>query len=63
LLGAGRTDLLNKFISKSGRPFAAYLVVDEEGKVSFEFGSPETSGQTQKATEPAGSPDAEIEGV
>jgi DNA topoisomerase III len=62
LLAAGRTDLLNKFISKSGRPFAAYLVVDEEGKVSFEFGSPETSGQIQKAAEPAGSPDREIAG-
>jgi DNA topoisomerase-3 len=37
LLSAGRTDLLSKFISKAGRPFTAYLVVGEEGKVSFEF--------------------------
>ena len=49
LLAAGRTDLLNKFISKSGRPFAAYLVVDEAGKVGFEFASPETNGPAQKA--------------
>jgi DNA topoisomerase III len=54
--------LLNKFISKSGRPFAAYLVVDDAGKVGFEFASPETSDQTKKATEAPGSPDAEMAG-
>ncbi|MSU64331.1 MAG: DNA topoisomerase III [Pedosphaera sp.] len=37
LLTTGRTDLLQKFISKRGRPFAAYLVVDENKKVGFEF--------------------------
>jgi DNA topoisomerase-3 len=37
LLAGGRTDLLEKFISKTGRPFSAWLVVDENGKVSFEF--------------------------
>ena len=37
LLKEGRTDLLQKFISKKGRPFAAYLVMDERGKVGFEF--------------------------
>jgi len=37
LLATGKTDLLPKFISKKGRPFAAYLVVGEGGKVSFEF--------------------------
>ena len=37
LLAAGRTDLLEKFISKKGRPFKAYLVVGEGGKVGFEF--------------------------
>ena len=37
LLATGRTDLLPKFISKKGRPFAAFLVVGEGGKVGFEF--------------------------
>jgi DNA topoisomerase-3 len=37
LVESGRTDLLPNFISKSGRPFAAFLVVDDKQKVSFEF--------------------------
>ena len=37
LLLAGKTDLLDKFISKAGRPFSAYLVMDEKGKVTFDF--------------------------
>jgi DNA topoisomerase-3 len=37
LLRGGRTDLLRKFISKKGRPFAACLVVEDGGKVGFEF--------------------------
>ena len=37
LLEAGKTDLLEKFVSKTGRPFAAYLVMDVKGKVTFEF--------------------------
>ncbi|HVV01823.1 MAG TPA: DNA topoisomerase III [Verrucomicrobiae bacterium] len=37
LLANGRTDLLDKFISKAGRPFPAYLVMDENGKANFEF--------------------------
>jgi DNA topoisomerase-3 len=37
LLANGRTDLLDKFISKAGRPFPAYLVMDENGKAIFEF--------------------------
>jgi DNA topoisomerase III len=36
LLTAGKTDLLDGFISKRGRPFSAYLK-SEEGKVGFEF--------------------------
>ena len=32
----GKTDLLPRFISKKGKPFAAYLKL-EEGKVTFEF--------------------------
>jgi DNA topoisomerase-3 len=37
LLSQNRTDLLNKFISKAGRPFPAYLVMDDMGKITFEF--------------------------
>lgn len=38
LLRDGRTDLLEKFVSrKSGRNFGAYLVLGEKGKVNFEF--------------------------
>jgi DNA topoisomerase III len=37
LLTTGRTDLLPKFISKKGRPFSAFLVVGQGGKVGFEF--------------------------
>ncbi|HYG34559.1 MAG TPA: DNA topoisomerase III, partial [Clostridia bacterium] len=36
LLTNGKTDLLEKFISKRGRPFKAFLVL-KEGKVTFEF--------------------------
>ncbi len=38
LLSKGKTDLFHEFISsKSGRPFPAYLVMDDMGKVTFEF--------------------------
>jgi DNA topoisomerase-3 len=37
LLTAHKTDLLDKFISKAGRPFPAFLVMDDTGKVTFEF--------------------------
>jgi DNA topoisomerase-3 len=37
LLAAHKTDLLDKFISKAGKAFPAYLVMDDKGKVTFEF--------------------------
>jgi DNA topoisomerase-3 len=37
LLENRKTDLLDKFISKFGKPYSAYLIVDEEGKVNFKF--------------------------
>ena len=38
LLAKGKTDLLQEFFStKSGRPFPAYLVMDDTGKVTFDF--------------------------
>ena len=59
MLQAGRTDLLQKFISKKGRPFSAYLVAGKDGKVSFEFeprktktGKTETDTRAGKTREP-----------
>jgi DNA topoisomerase-3 len=38
IIGTGKSDLLDKFISsKTGKPFKAYLVMDEKGKVTFDF--------------------------
>ena len=37
LLVEHKSDLLNKFISKAGRPFPAWLVMDDKGKITFEF--------------------------
>ncbi len=37
LLTRGKTDLINGFISKKKRPFDAYLVLDDKGKLGFEF--------------------------
>ncbi len=37
LLNKGKTDLINGFISKKKRPFDAYLVLDDKGKLGFEF--------------------------
>ncbi|MGA2180908.1 MAG: DNA topoisomerase III [Verrucomicrobiota bacterium] len=45
LLATRRTDLLGKFISKAGRPFPAYLVMDDKGKVTFDF--PPREGETE----------------
>jgi DNA topoisomerase-3 len=32
-----KSDVMDKFISKSGKPFAAFLVMDKKGKITFEF--------------------------
>jgi len=48
LLTTGKTDLLEGFISKRGRPFSAYLKL-EDGKVGFEF--PEKPARTTEAKE------------
>jgi DNA topoisomerase III len=37
ILAEGKSDLLDKFISKAGKPFPAYLVMDAKGKITFEF--------------------------
>jgi DNA topoisomerase-3 len=37
LLATHKSDLMDKFISKAGKPFPAFLVMDEKGKVTFDF--------------------------
>jgi DNA topoisomerase-3 len=37
ILEANKSDLLDKFISRAGKPFSAYLVMDEKGKITFDF--------------------------
>jgi tetratricopeptide (TPR) repeat protein len=37
LLIEKRTDLLMQFITKAGRPFAAFLIMDAVGRIGFEF--------------------------
>jgi DNA topoisomerase-3 len=51
LLQQGKTDLLTKFISKKGRPFKAYLTLNE-GKVEFAFEPRPARGKAGKAAEP-----------
>ena len=37
ILAENKSDLLDKFISKAGKPFPAFLVMDAKGKITFEF--------------------------
>jgi DNA topoisomerase-3 len=37
LLSDGKTPLIKGFISKKRKPFDAYLLLDDKGKISFEF--------------------------
>ncbi|MGA2028896.1 MAG: DNA topoisomerase III [Verrucomicrobiota bacterium] len=41
ILADGKSDLLDKFISKAGKPFPARLVMDAKGKITFDFPSRE----------------------
>ena len=50
LLTDSRTDLLKGFISKAGNAFPAYLVMDDMGKVTFEF-PPREAESTQSHAE------------
>jgi DNA topoisomerase III len=57
LLETGKTPLLEKFISKKGRPFSAFLVKQPDGKIGFEFEErdPKTAkGKAAKAANAAG---------
>ena len=49
----GKTDLLPRFISKKGRPFSAYLKL-ENGKVVFEFEPREKKTTAKKRQAKAG---------
>ena len=37
ILATKKSDVMDKFISKSGKPFPAFLVMDAKGKITFEF--------------------------
>jgi DNA topoisomerase-3 len=37
ILATKKSDLMDKFISKSGKPFPAFLVMDPKGKITFDF--------------------------
>jgi DNA topoisomerase-3 len=56
LLENRKTEKISGFISRKGRPFSAFLVMDDKGKVGFEFenngekGTRKTSGSTAKTT-------------
>ncbi|MEM6912040.1 MAG: DNA topoisomerase III [Verrucomicrobiota bacterium] len=46
----GKTDLLPGFVSKRGRKFSAYLLLDRStGKVSFEFAAPKKKSAKKRA--------------
>lgn len=52
LLEDKKTEKINGFISRKGRPFSAFLVMDDKGKVGFEF---ENNGEkgARKTSRPA----------
>jgi DNA topoisomerase-3 len=54
LLAAGKTDLLEQFISRKGRPFKAFLVLTDKKDVGFEFEKREPKTKKErKPKEPA----------
>ena len=52
LLNQRKTDLIKGFISKKGRPFSAFLVLDKDGKIGFEFEkkTPKTTAAKKTST-------------
>jgi DNA topoisomerase III len=54
LLATGRTDLLERFISRKGRPFKAFLVLTDKKDVGFEFEKRDAKAKVErKPKEPA----------
>jgi len=47
LLSKKRSDLLDGFVSKSGKKFPAYLVMDVNGKITFEFPEREPESEAE----------------
>lgn len=45
LLKEGRTELIKGFVSKRKKPFDAYLLLDNKGKITFEFPPRERKGK------------------
>jgi DNA topoisomerase-3 len=48
LLATGKTDLLERFISRKGRPFKAYLVLTDKKDVGFEFEKREPKAERER---------------
>jgi DNA topoisomerase III len=48
LLETGKTDLLERFISRKGRPFKAYLVLTDKKDVGFEFEKREPKAKRER---------------
>ncbi|MCS1409340.1 MAG: DNA topoisomerase 3 [Verrucomicrobia subdivision 3 bacterium] len=46
LLTNGRTDMLDKFVSRRGFPFTAALILEDSGKVGFKFAPRDTDSNT-----------------
>src|SRR5439155_4063198 len=54
LLASGKTDLLERFISRKGRPFKAFLVLTDKKDVGFEFEKHDPKNKKErKPKEPA----------
>ena len=54
LLTTGRTDLIDRFISRKGRPFKAYLMLTDKKDVGFEFEKRDPKAKRErKPKEPA----------
>jgi DNA topoisomerase III len=50
LLTERRTGLLPDFISKTGRPFKAWLLLDDKGKITFEFPERDPGSESSSST-------------
>ena len=48
LLATGKTDLLERFISRKGRPFKAFLVLTDKKDVGFEFEKREPKAKNER---------------
>jgi hypothetical protein len=55
LLASGKTDLLERFISRKGRPFKAFLVLNDKKDVGFEFEKRDPKAKKGTKTQRAGS--------